>query len=54
MLLSTGARRIELMRGTLPPEAGIRSLTAQLTNPFAAGQTSFSLASAAVSLPVGP
>jgi hypothetical protein len=45
LLLPTGARRIELMRGTLPPGAELRALAAQLSNPESPGETPFSIAS---------
>jgi hypothetical protein len=53
MLLSTGARRIELMRGTLPKGARISALTAQLSNPFSTGETPFALVSEPVTVPIG-
>ena len=54
LLLPTGARRIELMRGTLPPDAGLRALSAQLSNPQSPGKTPFSIASEEVSVRLTP
>jgi hypothetical protein len=45
LLMPTGERRIELMRGELPVEAGITELRAQLGNPRALGRAAFSIAS---------
>ena len=54
LLVSTGARRFELMRGTLPEGAAIHSLTAQLCNPHSPGRTPFSLASDEVTVDIAP
>ena len=45
LLFPTGNRKIDLMRGELPPDADVRELRAVLRNPFARGDFPFSFAS---------